>query len=83
MSTLTAASPSQAGNGISYFENVSSAARALFSALFAVTSRAAVVERTEHVSSRDLFRLYKLAGQSDSVMPNLTQELQAIAKRSY
>ena len=81
MATLTIATPTAGTFGSSYAQNVGRAARALLAALFAVTPRtqqpAQVRQATGDLS---LFRLYRMAG-TDSVMPNLTQELNMIAKR--
>lgn len=87
MSTLTATSPLQADAGQGYVQNVIRAARALLTALFAVAPAAPRAStnaetRSEAVSSRDLFRLYQMANQYDSVMPNLAQEIRAIAVRN-
>ncbi|HEY8609044.1 MAG TPA: hypothetical protein VIM12_18160 [Noviherbaspirillum sp.] len=82
MSTMTITSPAHvAGQG--YLQNVAAAARALFAAIFAVRPQVrtvAVAEvKTDEVS---IARLYRLAGSYDSVMPNLAQELRAIAMRA-
>jgi hypothetical protein len=82
MSTLTAASPGHADTGSSYAQNVGRATRALLAALFAVVPRASASSRADRITSRDLSRLYRMAGQYDSVMPNLAQELRAIAARA-
>jgi hypothetical protein len=81
MATLAIASPTTGTVGTSYADNVGRAARALLAALLAVTPRAAqpakACEAREGVS---LLRLYRMSG-TDSVMPNLAQELDMIAKR--
>lgn len=81
MATLTIATPTAGSIGSSYAQNVGRAARALLAALFTVTPRveqpAQVRKATADVS---LARLYRMSG-SDSVMPNLVQELDMIAKR--
>jgi len=82
MATLTIATPTAGTIGSSYAQNVGRVARALLAALFAVTPRtekpAKVRQAREEVS---LMRLYCMSG-SDSVMQNLMQELDMIAKRS-
>ncbi|OWW19904.1 hypothetical protein [Noviherbaspirillum denitrificans] len=82
MATLTIANPTAGTIGSSYAENVGRAARALLAALFAVTPRAEqpaqVRQARENVS---LYRLYRMSA-SDSVMPNLAQELDMIARRA-
>lgn len=81
MSTLTATSPAQADAGLTYAQNVGRALRALFVALFPVAPRANAEKRVAKADSVNLFHLYKLANQGDSVMPNLAQELKMIAAR--
>jgi len=81
MATLTIATPTAGTIGSSYAQNVGRAARALLAALFAVTPRAEqpakVRQAREDIS---LLRLYRMAA-TDSMMPNLAQELDMIAKR--
>jgi hypothetical protein len=79
MSTLTISSPARFEDA-GYLQNVGRAARALLAAVFAVqpTAKAAAVDKHSQVS---LTRLYRLARSYDSVMPNLAQEMRAIAKR--
>lgn len=81
MATLTIATPTAGSVGSSYAQNVGRAARALLDALFAVTPRAAQPAKARRASNDvSLSRLYRMSG-SDSVMPNLVQELDMIAKR--
>jgi len=81
MATMTIARPATVNTGSSYAHNVGRAARALLAALFAVSPKA---EKKASTSNDDisLYRLYRMAGSRDSVMPNLVQELDAIAKRA-
>lgn len=81
MATLTIATPTGAIAGPSYAQNVGRAARALLAALFAVRPRAEQPAKARRAS--DDISLYRLYGMSayDSVMPNLAQELNAIACR--
>lgn len=89
MSTLTITSATQATTAAGYLENVGRAARALLAAIVAVphASKAADVTpaaaevRSAARREASLYRLYTLAGQYDSVMPNLAQELRIIAGR--
>ncbi len=79
MSTLTMASPSRTVAGPNYAQNVGRAARALLAALLARPARLPA-----RVSKRrtDGERLFRFAAQYESVMPNLAQELRAIACRN-
>lgn len=85
MSAATFASSASSVN-LSYGQNVGRAARALLAALLAIPSRsnAAVAEKTmsERERRESVFGLYRLASTYDSVMPNLAQELRAIANRN-
>ena len=81
MATLTIATPTAGSIGSSYAQNVGRAARALLAALFTVTPRAAQPAKAQQAREEvSLLRLYRMSG-SDSVMPNLAQELDMIAKR--
>lgn len=89
MSTATITTSSLSDGGLSYAQNVGRAARALLAAVLAVGSRPAAVaapaqraEQTTRERQVSLYQLYRLAGQYDSVMPNLAQELRSIAARS-
>ncbi|MGH8807799.1 MAG: hypothetical protein ACREX0_07975 [Noviherbaspirillum sp.] len=90
MSTFTIASPASTGNGLSYAENVGRAARGLLAALLAVkpqadvaaTASAAPAAKGKVRGDLSLYELYRLAGSYDSLMPNLAQELRAIASRN-
>ena len=77
MATLTIATPA----GSSYVQNVGRAARALLAALFAVQPRVEKKAKARHAHNEiSLYRLYSMSG-SDSVMPNLAQELAVMASR--
>jgi hypothetical protein len=81
MATLTIATPTAGTVGSSYAQNVGRAARALLAALFTVTPRAAQPAKARQATDElSLMRLYRMSGY-DSVMPNLAQELDMIAKR--
>lgn len=87
MATLTIQSHAPANTGASYAQNVSRAARALLAALLAFGHSAAAPaapRAAKAVRARDelsLYRLYCLSSPYDSIMPNLRQELQAMACR--
>jgi hypothetical protein len=81
MATLTIATPTGVTIGSSYAQNVGRAARALLAALFAVqphTEKPVKARKTSNDIS--LYRLYCMSS-SDSVMPNLAQELAIMASR--
>lgn len=81
MATLTIATPTSVSIGSNYAQNVGRAAHALLTALFAVQPRAETPAKTRKTSDDiSLYRLYCLSG-SDSVMPNLAQELAVMASR--
>lgn len=89
MSTVITA-PAHSTSGVSYIQNVKRAVHALLTALLAITptvqetpknsTTAACGRRTKDEIS--LRRLYRLAASSESVMPNLAQELNVIAGRN-
>jgi len=82
MATLTIATPAHAGTGAGYVQNVARATRALLAALFAVKpEQARNVKARKASEDISVYRLYRMAGSSDSVMPNLAQELAVIAGR--
>lgn len=74
MSTMTAANPAQFSS-TNYLANVAAAARDLLAAIFAVKT----AKTSGETSIGDL---YRMAASYDSVMPNLAQELRAIALRA-
>lgn len=81
MATLTIANPTAGSIGASYAHNVGRAVRALLAALFTVSPRAAQPAKAEQAREGvSLMRLYRMSA-TDSVMPNLAQELDMIAKR--
>lgn len=89
MATLTINTSAQSSTGTTYVQNVARAARALFNALMTphpgatAAARPAAAVRTK-AAARDemsLYRLYCLASPYDSIMPNLAQELNAMACR--
>ena len=81
MATLTIATPTAGSVGSSYAQNVGRAAHALLAALFAVAPRAEQPAKARQAREDiSLYRLYRLSG-SDSLMPNLKQELDMIARR--
>jgi hypothetical protein len=92
MSTLTIARSAPATALQAYAKNVGQAGRSLIAALLAIephrsaqaagTAVKAVQTRDKHQSAGSLLRLYGLASQSDSVMPNLAAELRYIASRA-
>lgn len=82
MSTLTVSSPAHVGS--SYAQNVGRAARALLDAILSFRSQSAEAKPAVRAKARDtvsLYRLYALSSPYDSLMPNLRQELQAMACR--
>ncbi|HVK96052.1 MAG TPA: hypothetical protein VM571_15150 [Noviherbaspirillum sp.] len=89
MSTAITA-PAHSSSGLSYTQNVKRAAYALLSALLAITPTARETPNNSTVAAcgkrkKDeisLRRLYRLAASSESVMPNLAQELNLIARRN-
>lgn len=82
MATLTIATPARGTVGSSYAQNVGHAARVLLAALFAVPQRAATETKVrKNTGEVSLMRLYRMSC-SDSVMPNLAQELDMIARRN-
>jgi hypothetical protein len=90
MSTLTLARPAPTSALQAYAKNVGQAGRSFLAALLAIephrsAQAAAKAVRTrdnKHQSAGSLLRLYGLACQSDSVMPNLAAELRYIASRA-
>jgi len=87
MATLTINNPSQVSTGTTYAQNVVRAARALLEALLtphaSAYARPAPAVRSKAAARDDmsLYRLYCLASPYDSIMPNLAQELNAMACR--
>lgn len=85
MSTATLTS-SASTNGLSYGQNVGRAARALLAALLAVSPRSPAAQASSKAVPENreasILHLYRLAASYDSVMPNLAQELRAIASRN-
>jgi hypothetical protein len=89
MATLTITSPATMTVGSSYAQNVGRAARALLTTILAFNSGAAPaataqpVQEARHSQRKDLslYQLYALAAPYDAVMPNMAQELQAMACR--
>jgi hypothetical protein len=85
MATLTITSPATVNAGLSYTQNVGRAARALLTALLAITPQA--TERPVQATRRNqrddmpLYHLYSLAAPYDALMPNQMQELQMMACR--
>lgn len=84
MSTLTISSPAHAGS--SYAQNVGRAARALLDAILSFRQQPAAAAKADGVRAKtrdtvSLYRLYALSSPYDSLMPNLRQELQAMACR--
>jgi hypothetical protein len=92
MSTLTIARPASTNALQAYVKNVGQAGRLFLATLLAIephrsahaagTAVKAVETRDKHQSVGSLLRLYGLASQSDSVMPNLAVELRYIASRA-
>lgn len=85
MSTLTISPSATAEAGHSYARNVGRAARALLAALLALPqsapARSREAVRGTTGDDLDLYRLYRMTGSSDSLMPNLAQELRTMAAR--
>jgi hypothetical protein len=92
MSTLTIARPIPTSALHTYVKNVGQAGRLLLATLLAIephhsahaagTAVKAVESGYKHQSAGSLLRLYGVACQSDSVMPNLAAELRYIASRA-
>lgn len=92
MSTLTIARPIPTNALQTYVKNVGQAGRLLLATLLAIephrSAHAAgiAVKAAEtgdkHQSAGSLLRLYGVACQSDSVMPNLAAELRYMASRA-
>lgn len=86
MSTLVITPANTASAGAGYLHNVGRAARALLAALISVPQTPAPATAKEKVRTADqdvsIYRLYRMAAQYDSVMPNLAQELRVIAARN-
>ena len=89
MSTFAADFLSHVGSTRHYANNVGSAVRALFAALFAV--KPAVVKEavlpqaavaTKVVRQKSILELYYMASRTDSVMPNLSAELRVMAREA-
>jgi hypothetical protein len=82
MSIAIASTAPATANG-SYAENVGRAARSFLAALLAVKPEQAHKAAPSNAKAKydSLYALYRLAGSYDSVMPNLAQELRAIASR--
>lgn len=81
MATLSIATPAADSIGSSYTQNVGRAAHALLVALFNVNSRVEQPAKVRKGSADvSLMRLYRISG-TDSMMPNLIQELDMIASR--
>lgn len=86
MSTLVITPTNTATTDTGYLHNVGRAVRALLAALISVPHKAAPAPAPAKVRTADnevsIYRLYRMAAQYDSVMPNLAQELRAIAARN-
>lgn len=84
MSTLVITPTTTASADAGYLHNVGRAARALLAALISVPHKAAPKQAKVRTADKDvsIYRLYSMAAQYDSVMPNLAQELRAIAARA-
>jgi hypothetical protein len=92
MSAYTIDQPSYRNAFQLYLKNVNKTARAFAAALLAIktegplrkvkTSGKARAARLQSHQEVSLLRLYRLATQTDSISPNLIQELQMIAARN-
>jgi hypothetical protein len=87
MSTLSISHPAQSATVQTYWKNIGQAVIALVGAVLAakpLESDTAVATAADdslaQAKKPSLYRLYRLAGQYDSVMPSLAQELRIIAR---